>query len=291
MDLTNLEGKLGLAGCPAAIRKAKELQRLSKLQFDSSAFGLGEVCKAVLCFELACSLLHVDMDRQKAIRISGLSEKAYIRSLTNLQNALGLRPALDVRELAVQFGCVRLVGSVQRVLTEFKQRFVAALPASRKGNADFSRPVFTAVAFYLCAKKHKLKVDKMRLIESCGTSESEFATVSTSMLDLCFDMVGIQKEKKNSKSVKCNRDLLDALPSKRRLEDEHSDSDSDPSDEDAPEVPGMNLSKKKAKASYEAWKASVVTARDTSKPGPDTNKRTRQATLNFLKTPSTPACA
>lgn len=35
--------------------------------------------------------LQVDFDRQKAIRISGLSEKAYIRSLTNLQNALGLR--------------------------------------------------------------------------------------------------------------------------------------------------------------------------------------------------------
>ncbi|MCO5604395.1 hypothetical protein L7F22_058560 [Adiantum nelumboides] len=291
MDLTSLEVKLGLTGCPPVVRKAQELQRLSKLQFDSAAFGLGEVCKAVLCFELACSLLHVDMDRQKAIRISGLSDKAYIRSLTNLQNALGLRPTLNVQELAIQFGCVRLVGSVQRILTEFKQRFVAALPASRKGNADFSRPVFTAVAFYLCAKKNKLKVDKMRLIESCGTTESEFAMVSTSMLDLCFDMVGIQKEKKDSKSVKCNRDLLDALPNKRRLEDEHSDSDSDLSDEDAPEVPGLNFSKKKAKASYEAWKASVLAARDTLKTGPDTQKKTKQATLNFLKSPSTPARA
>eukprot|EP00250_Pteridium_aquilinum_P006574 c16464_g1_i1 orf=183-1058(+) len=291
MDLSNLEIKLSLQGFPAVVRKAQELQRLSKLQFDSSAFGLGEVCKAVLCFELACSLLHVDFDRQKGIRVSGLSEKAYIRSLTNLQNALGLRPTLDVRELAVQFGCVRLISSVHKILAEYKQRFIAALPASRKGNADFSRPVFTAVAFYLCAKKNKLKVDKLRLIEFCGTSDSEFATVSTSMLDLCFDMVGVHREKKESKSVKCNRDLLDVLPNKRKLEHEQSDSDSDSVDEDAPEVPGMDLSKKRSKASYEAWKATILAARDTSKLMPDTNKKTKQATLNFMKTASAPACA
>lgn len=287
MDLS----KLGLAASPVVVRKAQELQRLSKLQFDSSAFGLGEVCKAVLCFELACSLLQVNFDRQKAIRISGLSEKAYIRSLTNLQNALGLRPTLDVQELAIQFGCVRLIGSVHKTLAAYKQRFVAALPASRKGNADFNRPVFTAVAFYLCAKKNKLKVEKLRLVESCGTSDAEFATVTTSMLDLCFDMIGIQREKKEPKSVKCNRGLLDVLPSKRKLEDECSDDDFGATDDEAPEIPGMDLSKKKSKASYDAWKASILTAKDTLNPMPDTSKRMRQSTLSFVKTPSTSACA
>lgn len=291
MDLNNLGNKLGMAGFPAVVRKAQELQRLSKLQFDSSAFGLGEVCKAVLCFELACTLMHVDFDRQKAIRVSGLSEKAYIRSLTNLQNAIGLRPALDVRELAIQFGAVRLVGSVHKTLAEYKLRFIAALPESRKGNADFGRPVFTAVAFYLCAKKNKLKIDKIRLMEICGTSDSEFAMVSTSMLDLCFDMVGIQRDKKDSKSVKCNRDLLDALPNKRKLEHEHLESGLDSSDEDGPEVPGLDTSKRKSKASYEAWKASIMATRETSKLVPDTAKRTKQSTLSFMKTPSTPACA
>jgi origin recognition complex subunit 6 len=92
--------------------------------------------------------LRVDFDRQRAVRVSGLSEKAYIRSLTNLQNALGVRsvfpyesvkngvashlinlfylisyilfrPDLDVRELAIQFGCVRLIGSVNKTLSEY----------------------------------------------------------------------------------------------------------------------------------------------------------------------------
>lgn len=87
---------------------------------------------------------------------------------------------------------------------------MAALPPSRRASTDFGRPVFTAVAFYLCAKRHKvlaesivmfylhfcscindlplvvlklspfflqLKVDKLKLIDLCGTSSSEFTTV------------------------------------------------------------------------------------------------------------------
>ncbi|XP_016714991.2 origin of replication complex subunit 6 [Gossypium hirsutum] len=98
-------------------------------------------------------------------------------------------------------------------------RFLASLPSSRQASADFSKPVFTAVAFYLCAKKHKLKIDKVRLIEVCGISESEFSCVSTSMKDLCHDVFGISSEKKDPKEVKGNRELLDVLPEKRKFDD------------------------------------------------------------------------
>ena len=37
------------------------------------------------------SRLHIPFDRQKGVRVSGMSEKAYVRSLTAMQNALGLR--------------------------------------------------------------------------------------------------------------------------------------------------------------------------------------------------------
>lgn len=45
------------------------------------------VSDSVGCF----SRLHVTLDRTKAVRVSGMSEKAYVRSLTAMQNALGLR--------------------------------------------------------------------------------------------------------------------------------------------------------------------------------------------------------
>ncbi|KAF3608421.1 hypothetical protein DY000_02046025 [Brassica cretica] len=99
-------------------------------------------------------------------------------------------------------------------MSGYKERFLASLPVSRRANADFTRLVFTPAAFYLCAKKQKLKVDKLRLVEVCGTSESEFSCVFTSMIDLCYDCVGVSKEKKDAKEVKGNRELLDVLPGK-----------------------------------------------------------------------------
>ncbi|XP_059626662.1 origin of replication complex subunit 6-like [Cornus florida] len=63
------------------------------------------------------------------------------------------------------------------------------------------------MAFYLCAKRPKLKVDKIKLIELCGTSESGFSSVSTSMKDLCRDVFGISKETKDPRDVKGNRGM------------------------------------------------------------------------------------
>lgn len=44
------------------------------------------------------SRLHIPFDRQKGVRVSGMSEKAYVRSLTAMQNALGLRWAMHLYE-------------------------------------------------------------------------------------------------------------------------------------------------------------------------------------------------
>ncbi|XP_028752833.1 origin of replication complex subunit 6-like isoform X3 [Neltuma alba] len=219
MDMSEITKKLGLSDSKLAVRKALEPRRLCDVQFDSSVIGVGEVCKAIICLEIAATSMGILFDRSSATRLSGMSEKAYIRSYNLLHNGLGVKTKLDIRELAIQFGCVRIISYVRDGLNFYKERFLSSLPASRRASADFTRPVFIAVAFYLCAKKHKLKVDKLKLIELCGTSESEFSSVCTSMKDLCHDIFGVAKEKKDPRAVKTNRDLLDALPEKRRTED------------------------------------------------------------------------
>ncbi|KAJ6811728.1 origin of replication complex subunit 6-like isoform X2 [Iris pallida] len=244
MDVSSIATRLGLVGSGSGsktlIRKAEELRRLSDLRFDSAAIGVGEVCKAIICLEIAATRMNVLFDRQSAIKMSGMSEKAYTRSFNMMQNGLGIKASLDVRELAIQFGCVRLIPFVNKGLALYKERFLDALPASRRATTDFNRPVFTVVAFYLCAKRHKLKADKLKLIELCGTSESEFATVSTSMKDLCYDAFGISKEKKDPKAVKQHRELLDALPGKRSRETDGDLSDTSSADnEDALENNAM----------------------------------------------------
>ncbi|KAL0551678.1 hypothetical protein IC582_010767 [Cucumis melo] len=276
MDFHNIARKLDLADSESLIRKAGELRRLSDLHFNSSLIGIGEVCKAVICLEIAATRLGVLFDRSSAIKLAGMSEKAYTRSFNLLQNGLGFKSRLDIRELAVQFGCVRLVASVQKGLSLYKDRFVASLPASRRVSADFSRPVFTAVAFYLCAKKNKLKVDKVKLIELSGTSESEFSCVATSMKDLCFDVFGISSVKKDPRDAKGNRDLLDALPEKRKREDGGYLSD------DCEEFPRSKRCKPTAEQTYNQWKSSVIASNNLTKTKV-LGKRTRQTSIHFFK--------
>lgn len=87
MDINSIAGKLGLAGSKQVIRKAEELRRQADVQFDSSVIGIvgtlsrfrsplcpssksasiltypwlsfslfqGEVCKAIICLEIAAT--------------------------------------------------------------------------------------------------------------------------------------------------------------------------------------------------------------------------------------------
>ncbi|RYR09237.1 hypothetical protein Ahy_B05g077405 [Arachis hypogaea] len=282
MDLSELAKKLSLSDSKLVVRKAAELRRLSDVLFDSSIIGVGEVAKALICLEIAATRLGVLFDRSCAVRLSGLSEKAYIRCYNSLHNGLGVKMKLDVRELAIQFGCVRIIPLVREGLKLYKDRFTASLPASRRASADFTRPVFTAVAFYLCAKKHMLKVDKVRLIELCGTSESEFSNVSTTMKDLCHDVFGVAKEKKDPREVKSNREMLPLnLSSMGHIY--HSSL----SITLYPILPGCNLSsykrrKQMEKGEYEKWKSSVVASNKQNKTEAPC-KRTKQTRLDFLK--------
>ncbi|WCJ21275.1 Origin of replication complex subunit 6 [Euphorbia peplus] len=276
MDLSEIAKKLGLSQSKHLLRKAAELRRLCDVQFDSSIIGVGEVCKAIICLEIAATRFQAIFDRQAAIKLSGMSEKAYTRSFNSLQNSLGVKTKLDTRELGIQFGCVRLIPYVKNGLSLYKQRFIASLPTSRRATADFTRPVFTAVAFYLCSKRHKLKIDKVKLMEVCGTSESEFKSVSTSMQDICYDVFGISTEKKDPKEIKGNRELLDVLPEKRKYEDGGYLFD------DGAGLSSYKKHKMMEKAAYEDWKSSVVSCNEKSKAkGPC--KRSRQTSLDFLK--------
>lgn len=77
MDLSDIARKLGLSETKHLVRKAAELRRLADVQFDSSVIGVGEICKAIICLEIAASRMDVVFDRQAAIKLSGMSEKAY----------------------------------------------------------------------------------------------------------------------------------------------------------------------------------------------------------------------
>lgn len=101
------------------------------------------------------------------------------------------------------------------------------------------------------------------------------------MKDLCHDVFGIAKEKKDPRELKSNRELLDVLPEKRKFEDVEYLSD------DEAEVSSYKRHKKTEKVAYEEWKTSVLASNRNKAKAPC--KRTTQAGLNFQKkAPETP---
>ncbi|ONM59897.1 Origin recognition complex subunit 6 [Zea mays] len=112
------------------------------------------------------------------------------------------------------------------------------------------------------------------------------------MTDLCFDVFGIAKEKKDPKSIKGNRELLDVLPSKRKHEDGGDSSASDESsdnDQDELDLPTHKRRKKMEREAYKDWKSSVLSSNKKTKPDPA--KPRRQAQLNFKKPAEVPPAA
>ncbi|CAN6549152.1 unnamed protein product [Malus baccata var. baccata] len=239
MDLSDIARKLDLYDSKHVIQRAAELRRLCNIQFDSSIIGV--VCKAVVCLEIAFHLSTLYRLR-----------KAYTKEY-HLEYVLW-RFFVGIPGCFYNNAWTGIRGSrVIPILENYKTRFLASLPTSRRASAAFTRPVFIAVAFYLCAKKHKLKVDKLKLIELCGASETEFSSVSTSLKDLCFEVCGTEKEKKDPKDVKGNGG--------RYLYKRH---------------------KKIEKRAYEGWKTSVLISNKETK-AKVLCKRTRQTSLNLLK--------
>ncbi|GAB2293337.1 Origin of replication complex subunit 6, partial [Dionaea muscipula] len=91
MDISEIAMKLDLVENKLVVRKATELRCLCDVKFECSSIGIGEICKAVICLEIAANRFEVIFDRQRAMRLSGMSEKAYNRSFNSLQNVLDVK--------------------------------------------------------------------------------------------------------------------------------------------------------------------------------------------------------
>lgn len=71
----------------------------------------------------------------------------------------------------------------------YKERYLRALSPADRLAADFSRPTFVAASFYLAARKAKLRVDKGPMLTRHNIPAADFASVSASMMELCFDVL------------------------------------------------------------------------------------------------------
>lgn len=189
MDTSALLGRLGISN-PRLASKSNELLRLSFVRLPAGGLGQGELCRAVCCLDLAATTLQTSLDVAQLRRIVTVSEKTYRNSKTTLQKVLKLGIRTSARDLCIQFGCAGIERQVKTALDTYKAAFIESLPQgySQSIVVDFSRPVFLAAAFFATARKHKVSVDRRRLLEPLGIYPKEFSDTIQSMTRLCPDL-------------------------------------------------------------------------------------------------------
>ncbi|KAG5270580.1 hypothetical protein AALO_G00194270 [Alosa alosa] len=148
--------------------QAEEYMRLSQVKCT----GLGNstaTSKAVICLELAATSLKFPLDKEYAIKLSGLNKKLYQSNLRSMECMLGLNTNLGLRDLAVQYGCMDAV----KVAGQILQRYEESLPAAQQQDLDLAKPLFTTAALFTACKCMKIKVDR-KLATSSGVKKGIF---------------------------------------------------------------------------------------------------------------------
>ncbi|CAL8243803.1 unnamed protein product [Lota lota] len=172
MDIfAKLAGKMGI-GSAKLIRKAEEYGRLSQVK----CMALNKVTptsEAVICLDLAASYMKMPLDKEYAIRLSGITKKLYLSNLKAMECLLGLERHLSLSELGVQYGCMEAIG----VATQILERYKKSLPSAQQQDLDLSKPLFTTTALYSACRCLKIKVDQ-KLAASSGAKKAVFGRLS-----------------------------------------------------------------------------------------------------------------
>ncbi|KAG7250097.1 hypothetical protein CRUP_016578, partial [Coryphaenoides rupestris] len=93
MDIfANLAGKMGISSAKL-IRKAEEYGRLCQVKCVALN-NATSTSKAVLCLDLAATYMKLPIDKEYAVRLSGVTKKLYQSNLKAMECLLGLEHTL-----------------------------------------------------------------------------------------------------------------------------------------------------------------------------------------------------
>lgn len=169
------------------IVKAKEYLRGLEAAISCSAGRLPQnfsLCEIAVCVDIACKFLNIsNFSRELAIKKTAANALDYDKAFNEAVNLLNVTFPIKFDDLCLTFGCSGISTACDKLLELYKQEMVKKYP---KVGANFSKPVFKAVAFFLAAThQFKFKVDKKKLIEETRCSSSTFDDVMESMKNVC----------------------------------------------------------------------------------------------------------
>ncbi|XP_041376931.1 origin recognition complex subunit 6-like [Gigantopelta aegis] len=158
------------------IKKACEFSQLLDIRTSSSSFKalqLNGSSKTIICLELAAVSCGTTVDRTEAVKISGVNKKVYIGSLKAVESILELHDNKSIKDLAVQFGCTQAVTLAQQTLQRYEKMLCSTV--------DTSSPLFQVAALDVACRKLKVRVDRVKLKETCCVKKTTYSRLLTEM--------------------------------------------------------------------------------------------------------------
>lgn len=128
----------------------------------------------------------MEFNRDRAIQLSGSSERFYQSAIASLRALLGVKSTTTIKQLCVQFGCLRLETPTLQLLEEYKTKVLANLHESRKSQFDFDNPVYLTVCFFIQTLRGKIIIDKTKLLTTMSVPLPQFQRVRQSVMEVCF---------------------------------------------------------------------------------------------------------
>lgn len=172
--LRDLGAKLGLVDVPI-LKQAHEYSS----QMDCgpcaqsvASLRLSQTCKLVICLDLAATRLcqHLqESDKMIAVKLSGLTKKAYLNSLKAVESLLGVQQKCTIKELTVQFGCTSVADLAERALNRYQEDLKRSCV-----DVDFCSTLFLAAAVNAACIQYKCKIDRRKLRELCSVKKSVY---------------------------------------------------------------------------------------------------------------------
>ncbi|XP_053688659.1 origin recognition complex subunit 6 [Sabethes cyaneus] len=157
--LVQMVQKLGLANQEQVVPKSTELLRLLQIKSVGSVANLGDYAKAIICVDLACSLLGLPFDAESAVKLSGLKKTAYANNRRTLEKLLDINQVIGINEICIQLGLHQAQKEATALLDSYRKYSGGA-----NGEVDFTHPQYAAMALFLACKRLKIKPPKAKLI-------------------------------------------------------------------------------------------------------------------------------
>jgi len=187
--LRSLSKRLGITTVDVS-KKGSEFERLMDVR--GCSLTLTSVAKSVICLEIAANNSQVPVDKNVAIRLSGMTKKAYIHAFKTIECLLGKKKEFTIKDLAVQFGCMEASNLAQQIHQRYKQDFVQEAE-------DISHPIFVATALYTACKYKKIKIDKNKLLNMLATKRSTFDSLHKKMEKIPDMLECVESSKRSTK--------------------------------------------------------------------------------------------